>query len=40
MKNFLNAAFIAAAIFAGAASASVTANAANTSLMLTYWVGR
>jgi hypothetical protein len=40
MKNFLNAAIIAATVFAGAASVSVTANAANSSLMLSYWSGR
>lgn len=40
MKNFLNAAFIAAAVFAGTASASITANAANTSVMHSYWIGR
>ncbi len=40
MKNYLNTAVLAAALFAGAASVAVTAQAASTSVMHTYWIGR
>ena len=40
MKTFLNTALLAAALLAGAASISVTANAASSNLMHTYWIGR
>jgi hypothetical protein len=40
MKTLLNTAVLAAALLAGAASVSVTANAATSNLMHSYWIGR
>ncbi len=40
MKNFINTAVLAAALFAGVATVSITAQAASSNLMQTYWIGR
>ncbi len=40
MKNFVNTAVLAAALFAGVATVSITAQAASSSVMHTYWIGR
>ncbi len=40
MKNFVNAAVLAAALFTGVATVSISANAASTSVMHAYWIGR